>query len=400
MNHSEFKVYTRADHHISQRDIDEDAVKIISRLQRSGHTAYIVGGGVRDLVLNKQPKDFDIATDATPRKIKNLFSNSRVIGRRFKLVHIYFRGGKFIEVATFRDSQEKSNEGNEDPLHSDNEFGTESTDALRRDITMNGLFLDPTTMEIIDYVDGFADLKSKIARVIGDPDVRFAEDPVRLIRVIRHAVRSGSEIESKTYSSIRRNAEKITLSSPVRVYEELKKDLLGGYALDTLWLLAETGVLNSLLPPLSEHRNSLFKLGTSFTESFRLVDEQNRGASKLDLSLVLALLVFFLKHPLSDSTECAARFENSEEIVSHGRSLFSSLQVTRKEREYYELLLISWLKLSQTKDRGKLKLTLHQSVQNDLRLLMMLTESADLPYFTLHFAKPIHKSKPKQKGKS
>lgn len=399
MNHPRYQVYTRAEHHISQRDIDEDAVKIITRLQRSGHSAYIVGGGVRDLVLNKQPKDFDIATDATPRKIKNLFSNSRIIGRRFKLVHIYFRGGKFIEVATFRDTQEKSQELGEDPLNSDNEFGTESTDAIRRDITMNALFLDPTTMEIIDYVEGFADLKSKIARVIGDPDVRFAEDPVRLIRVIRHAIRSGSEIEPKTYASIRRNADKITLSSQVRVYEEIKKDLLGGYALDTLWLLAETGVLTPLLPPLSEHRNALFKLGTSFTESFRLIDEQNRGESKLDLSLVLALLVFFLKHPLSDTTECAARFENADEIIDHGRSLFSSLQVTRKEREYYELLLISWLKISQTKDRGKLKLTLHQSVQNDIRLLLMITESVDLPYFNLHFSKPIQKSKPKHKGR-
>ena len=166
------EIYSRDEHPISRKDIDPDALKIMYRLIRSGFKAYMVGGGVRDLLLGKKPKDFDITTDATPRRVKALFSNSRIIGRRFKLVHVFFGGGKIIEVSTFRDFSDppeggEGEDGEVAQLAPDNKYGTEVTDAIRRDITINGLFYDLSTLSVIDYVGGIRDLSDRVIRVIG-----------------------------------------------------------------------------------------------------------------------------------------------------------------------------------------------------------------------------------------
>ena len=219
--------YTSEHHCVRPSDLDPLARSVIERLANNGFSAYLVGGGVRDMLLRKRPKDFDIATDATPRAIKSLFRNSRIIGRRFKLAQVFFGRDKIFEVSTFRDmspvlaeviedSSEKENITS--PILDDNRFGTEETDALRRDITINGLYFDPISGTIIDYVGGIDDIRAKLIRIIGDPDTRIAEDPVRMNRVVRHAARSGFAIEPNTAESVLRNTALIHQSTDVRVF--------------------------------------------------------------------------------------------------------------------------------------------------------------------------------------
>jgi poly(A) polymerase len=195
--------------HIKPDQIDPDAAKVVQRLRRYDHTAYLVGGCVRDLLLGRKPKDFDVATSANPNEIKRLFRNCRIIGRRFRLAHIFF-GAKIIETATFRanprevedDPSESSGGESENGdllIRRDNVFGSAEEDARRRDFTINGLFYDLETAQVIDYVHGMADLETRLVRTIGDPDIRFREDPVRILRAVKFAARCDLTVEPETY---------------------------------------------------------------------------------------------------------------------------------------------------------------------------------------------------------
>jgi hypothetical protein len=241
------KVYLSSQHNIDLESIDEDALKVMSRLSRYGYESRLVGGGVRDLLLGKRPKDFDVATSAKPQEIKRIFNNSRIIGKRFKLVHVYFGRGKIVEVATFRAAEDLI----DDELHTlrnDNTYGSEESDAFRRDLTINGLFYDADTESIIDYVDGIPDLQKGVIRVIGDPGRRFVEDPVRMMRVVRHAVRAGFTIESNTWEALEAQRDLIKLCAPMRLFEEFRKDLTSGCAVPIVRLLHQGGLLENLLP--------------------------------------------------------------------------------------------------------------------------------------------------------
>jgi len=244
-------IIPRPEHSISRRMIDEEALKVLYRLYRHGFLAYLVGGSVRDLLLGKAPKDFDVATNAHPHEISALFKNSRMIGRRFRLAHIFFKGGKIIEVSTFRRRSEFEEIQTEDgTIVRTDSFGTPEEDALRRDLTINGLFYNIADFSIIDYVGGMADLKHRIIRTIGDPNERFQQDPVRMIRTIRHASRTGFSIEEETYQAILRHREEIRKCSPSRVRDEFLRDLKEGVARPSLHLMLETGLLFSLFPNL------------------------------------------------------------------------------------------------------------------------------------------------------
>jgi len=250
------RIRPRAQHPISRSLIDPDALKVLYRLQSAGFKAYLVGGSVRDLLLSRVPKDFDVGTDAHPAALKRLFRNCRMIGRRFRLAHILFANGKVIEVATFRrrpDPAAESGEGGEGPLlqTSDNTFGTPREDALRRDFTINGLFYDISDFSIIDYVGGLEDLEAGLIRTIGDPDVRFQEDPVRMMRAVEFASRLGFAITPDAYEAILRHRKEIAKSAPPRVTEELAQALRGGHTLPTLLLMREVGLLDVLLPELA-----------------------------------------------------------------------------------------------------------------------------------------------------
>lgn len=216
-------VLERPFHGISRREIDQDALKVLYRLNRKGHTAYLVGGAVRDLLLGKTPKDFDVATDARPGQVKKLFANGFLIGRRFRLVHVRFKGGKIIEVATFRRQPDEDEDAD-----SNNTFGTPEEDAFRRDVTINALFYDISTFSIIDYVGGLEDMEQERIRIIGDPEVRYREDPVRMWRVLRHAARLDFTIDDATAAAIAPCKELLGDCSGARLYEELNKDLRSG----------------------------------------------------------------------------------------------------------------------------------------------------------------------------
>jgi poly(A) polymerase len=249
-------VLSRAEHCISRQNIDPDALKVLYRLTNRGFTAYLVGGGVRDLLRGEAPKDFDIGTSAHPRQIKDLFFNCFLIGRRFRLAHIRF-GNKIIETSTFRRDPIEGAPEEEEPAgdllqHHDNTFGTPEEDARRRDFTINGLFYDIKTFSVIDHVGGLEDLKAGLVRCIGQPEVRFREDPVRMLRAVRFAARLGFRIEEATYAAILRWHMELSRAAPSRLLEELYRLFPRRAGESSVRLLRETGLLRPLLPELDD----------------------------------------------------------------------------------------------------------------------------------------------------
>ncbi|MGA7615502.1 MAG: polynucleotide adenylyltransferase PcnB [Thermoanaerobaculia bacterium] len=244
-------VIERSDHRISRRNIPENVLKVLYRLHRSGFRAYLCGGSVRDLLMDRTPKDFDVATDAHPTQVRRLFRNSRIIGRRFRLVHILFQDG-IVECSTFRREPENRGADEELLVTDDNTFGTPVQDARRRDFTINGLFYNIADFSVIDYVGGIEDLHERLIRVIGDPDIRFREDPVRMMRAVEFAARLDFEIEADTYDALVRHRNEITKASAVRVLEEILELLRRGWALDSMELMLETTLLEALIPELYE----------------------------------------------------------------------------------------------------------------------------------------------------
>ncbi len=254
-------VVPRSEHALSRRDIDPDALKVLYRLKDANYVAYLVGGSVRDLLLGRRPKDFDIGTSAHPYQVKRLFRNCWIIGRRFRLAHVKF-GTKIIEVATFRRQvaaiADETGETEADPgerdllIHHDNTFGTPEEDAFRRDFTVNALFYDIATFSIIDYVGGLEDLKERVVRSIGDPGERFQEDPVRMLRAIALAARLDFAVDPPVAEAIRTHGAAIARSAPARLLEEYYKILRVGSSERTFRWLADVGLLGWISPELED----------------------------------------------------------------------------------------------------------------------------------------------------
>ena len=246
-------VYTRQEHCISRRNIDPDALKVLYRLSDSGYTAYLVGGGVRDLLLGRTPKDFDVGTSALPNEVKRVFRNCFLIGRRFRLAHIRF-GTKVIETATFRQNSQTVGEiiehASEGPQE-DNTFGTPETDAYRRDFTVNGLFYDIKDYTVIDWVGGMKDLEQKVIRAIGNPAVRFQEDPVRMMRAIKFSSRLGFTIEKRTAAAMKKYHSCILTAALPRVCEEVFRLFPYGHSAEAFRQMYEYGLLGDLVPELA-----------------------------------------------------------------------------------------------------------------------------------------------------
>ncbi len=247
-------VCERAQHCISRKNIDPDALKVLYRLSSLGYTAYLVGGGVRDLLLGRQPKDFDVGTNATPNEVRKAFRNCFLIGRRFRLAHVRF-GDKVIETATFRQNSQTVGEiiehAAEGPME-DNTFGTPETDAYRRDFTVNGLFYDIKTFSVIDWVGGLKDLKKGVIRSIGDPMIRFREDPVRMMRAVKFAARLDFKIERGTDRAIRKLHSCITTAAVPRLCEEVFRLFTYGTSAKAFRMLWKFGLMGDLLPELAE----------------------------------------------------------------------------------------------------------------------------------------------------
>lgn len=241
------KHYPKEEHGIHLDAIDPKVLYILEKLRLAHHTAYLVGGGVRDLLLKQKPKDFDIATSAKPEEIKTIFSNAFLIGRRFRLAHIRF-GRKIIEVSTFRAGDIE----NEQLIVEDNVWGTPEEDALRRDFTINGLFYESAEQIVIDYVGGYPDIQKKCLRAIGQPYLRFKQDPVRMIRCLKFQARYGFDIDEKARFALAECKSEITKSAQARVLEELLRMLESGAAYLFFKLMIEYGLLQHLLPAVAE----------------------------------------------------------------------------------------------------------------------------------------------------
>jgi poly(A) polymerase len=295
------QITTRSDHNISRKQISAAALKVLYGLKDAGYTAYLAGGGVRDLLLGRDPKDFDVATNATPEEVRKVFRNCRLIGRRFRLAHVYFHNEN-IEVSTFRAPAPPADETPQEDSNTflakdglvlrDNLFGTPEEDALRRDFTVNALFYNIADFSIIDYVNGRRDLENRILRVIGDPDQRFVEDPVRILRAVRFAAALGFDIEPSAREAIRRHAGRLEDCSSSRLYEEIQKLLSCGKAERVFDLCCELSVFEHLFPELGAWLNA--PDGEAKThwlrKSFAQIDRWRAAGFNVDPALLFALI--------------------------------------------------------------------------------------------------------------
>src|SRR5688500_13712317 len=302
-------IVPRSEHPISRQQIDADALKVLYRLRQFDHIAYLVGGSVRDLLLGRTPKDFDVGTSAHPYQVKRLFRNCWIIGRRFRLAHVKF-GPKVIEVATFRRQIPAGTEEEpmpsppvptppsaaaDDPdllIHHDNTFGTPEEDAFRRDFTLNALFYDIETRSIIDYVGGLDDIRDGLIRCIGVPEERFQEDPVRMLRAVALAARLDFRIDAPIRAAIDRYHGELARSAPARLMEEIYKVLRAGAAENTFRMLVETGLLAALAPEVPG------RITDTFWQSLEAIDRYRRAFKRNPESLSNAILLGSLLIPL------------------------------------------------------------------------------------------------------
>jgi len=309
---------------LDENRIDPDALKVVRRLVRHGFESYLVGGGIRDLLLGIRPKDFDIATKARPEQVRALFRNSRIIGRRFRLVHVLFSERKVIEVATFRRNPhtlEDAMAGDDLLIKSDNAFGEAPEDAERRDLTINALFYDVDHRKVIDFVGGIPDIQNRVVRTIGDPEVRFREDPVRMIRALKFAARLDLGIAPDVYDAVVLCRDSIASTARPRLLEELLKVLRSGASRRALWLAWETGLLHVLLPELASLLDDDTSEGSAGTRVWRALGEVDRrtraqGAPLSDIVLMTTVLMEPILEGMADTrNRVGAAYEVVEPVI-------------------------------------------------------------------------------------
>lgn len=410
------RIVQREQHNISRKHIDPDALKVMYRLIRHGYHGLLVGGGVRDLLLERKPKDFDVGTDARPEVVRKLFRNSRSIGRRFPIVHVFFAGGKIVEVATFRAESDPEAA----PRKVDNIWGDPHSDALRRDLTINGLFYDPQSYSVVDYVDGLEDLRRGIIRVIGEPAQRFREDPVRMIRAVRHAARTRFAIEDATYEAIC-SCRGLLRNCPVaRLYEEFRRELTGGYAVPSFEVMIASGLLEFLLPLLwIAVRRNQDQAWSRIEGVLDQVDSWVKDGREVPPAVVLAAVHIGLfddaklprpeggkdwgedvedyfrlvprrlepvlqpgaELPLDEPTKLRQHPAGVARVID---ILCRPVGVPRKERELIEYLISTRYRLLLGVARGDRNISVSAAHQSELRMLLDLTASVLPDYFRMH----------------
>ena len=340
-------VCARADHCISRKNIDPDALKVLYRLSGLGYVAYLVGGGVRDLLLGRQPKDFDVGTSAKPNEVKRAFRNCFLIGRRFRLAHVRF-GEKVIETATFRQNSQTVGEiiehAAEGPLE-DNTFGTPETDAYRRDFTVNGLFYNIKDFSVIDYVGGLEDLKKRLIRSIGDPMIRFREDPVRMMRAIKFSARLDFAIERKTEKAIRALHSCILTASVPRLCEELFRLFSYGTSEKAFRMLWKFGLMGDLLPDLAKFIDSDGGERSATWKYLAVLDRYERAMHERGVDVANGLRAAVLYTAMAKS-----RPGRSREVMG---TMLASIKIPKAIYFLSTLLLDSVKRLSQPPQRGR-----------------------------------------------
>jgi len=271
------RIVARDAHGISRKDISPNALRVLYRLREGGFAAYLVGGAVRDLLIGGHPKDFDVATDATPEQVRSLFRNCRLIGRRFRLAHVVY-GREIIEVATFRANEDDGSGsremGDEGRIHRDNVYGTIEDDAVRRDFTANALYYAIEDFSVRDYVGGFEDVQARVLRLIGEPESRYREDPVRMLRAVRLSSKLGFSIEPASAEPIPRLAGLLSGAAPARLFDECLKMFMAGHAETSFLSLEDNGLLPALFPETARAlaTNSSGALRTTVLQALRSTD--------------------------------------------------------------------------------------------------------------------------------
>lgn len=295
--HKEPVIISAEQHRINKKKIDPNAIKIVTTLQKNRYTTYLVGGCVRDLLIGREPKDFDIVSDAQPRIIKRIFPRARIIGRRFKLVHIQY-GAQIYETATFRALPEKEQQESDSDslfLKRDNIFGTDREDAVRRDFTINALFYDPGKNVIVDYTDGYRDIQQQIIRIIGNPDVSYREDPVRMLRACKFQGTTGFTMEKKTEARISKYAHLINDCSRARIIEEIYKIMRSGASLQVMFHLQRTGLLQHLIPEVYRHSRKSKEMahfaGSSLGQRLAILDSLTKRGNNYNNPVFLLVLL-------------------------------------------------------------------------------------------------------------
>lgn len=354
-------VVAREDHNISRRDISPNALKVLYRLNDAGFQAFLVGGGVRDLLLGGHPKDFDISTDATPEQVREVFRNSRIIGRRFKIAHVRF-GQEIVEVTTFRAHHEIETEVEEgesrkhirdlDSAHSstgmilrDNVYGSINEDALRRDFTVNALYYTTNGFWLLDFVDGLPDIKNRLIRMIGDPEQRYREDPVRILRAIRLAAKLDFRIHKDTEAPIARLATLLESISPARLFDETVKLFTGGSAEATFELLRRYKVADYLFKPTllcladhASHDSRLVRLALQNTDK-RLADGKSVTPAFLYAALLWPPMQALLREQFGDRPAPLSAMQDAATDVIMEQLQFTAIpkRFTAVMREIWEL---------------------------------------------------------------
>ena len=323
----------RSEHSISRVNISPNALKVLYRLKDAGYQAHLVGGGVRDLLLGREPKDFDIATDAHPEDVRKLFRNCRLIGRRFRLAHILF-GREVIEVATFRALQQ-GGDGNADQhvddegrIVRDNVFGDIKGDAFRRDFTVNALYYNIADFSIIDYTGGMADIEGGVLRLIGDPDIRYREDPVRMLRAVRFATKLGFRLEPATEQSIEELAPLLGDIPPARLFDEMLKLFMGGSALANFEMLRHYNLFGQLFPLTEQsltHEENHFPL-TLISRGMANTDARIEQGKPVTPAFLFAV---FLWQPVRErAAQLEATGQHPAQALQHASSQIIAEQAT------------------------------------------------------------------------
>jgi poly(A) polymerase len=394
--HPEPSIVPRSEHSISRSSIDPDALKVLYRLHRHGHIAYLVGGGVRDLLLGKKPKDFDISTSAHPNEIRKIFGNCRLIGRRFRLAHIYFRGRKIIEVSTFRTISEFN--GEDGPVTSDNTFGTPWEDAFRRDFTINALFYNISDFSVIDYVNGLQDLENGLVSCIGDPEVRFREDPIRMLRGVRFAALLDFDLDAQSERYIRENRDDIWEGAIPRILEEIIRMMGRGTAARAFGHLQELGLLSTLFPEIDQHVR--MEGAGSYNEVLSRLDKRFLSGEVLEPWLIFACLFY----PYFDFIY---RGSSGDDLVKLARDAISPvcqrIQVPKRMQDVIRQILAAQVRLFGLRNhRFKPRTIMRKSYFNDAFTLFEIVaptipEGRELAREWKTLQSPSHSQKPTRK---
>ncbi|MBT8041060.1 MAG: polynucleotide adenylyltransferase PcnB [Xanthomonadales bacterium] len=355
---NDYLTIPRSQHGIRLKELCPHASEVVKDLQDAGFEAYIVGGSVRDLLLGKAPKDFDVATSATPEEVQDVFPRCRLIGRRFRLAHVR-KAGHLIEVATFRGQAtpggDDDHELDNGRILRDNVFGSLEEDALRRDFTINALFLDPVSGEIRDYVGGYQDLADRSLRLIGDPEVRYREDPVRLLRAARFEAKLGVEPEEKTGAAIPKLAGLLKDVPPARLFEEVNKLFLTGHGMRSMEALQRFGLSQDLFPALPKGSGKgKVRIGILLRKTLENTDKRVRESLPVTPAFLFAALLW---EPVRDR---AGELEKSGEspymaiMAASEEAIASQVKRTAIPRRYSAVTRQIWLMQARFgKTRGK-----------------------------------------------